>query len=78
MAGLPDIEWGQRIGAFVLRRPGTTVEEDELRTWVRDRLRGSKTPDRVVFVEEFPTTPTGKIVRRELVALVEPADGISV
>jgi acyl-CoA synthetase (AMP-forming)/AMP-acid ligase II len=72
VAGIPDIEWGQRIGAFVVRRPGATVEEDELRTWVRDRLRGSKTPDWVVFVDEFPTTPTGKILRRELVALVEP------
>jgi acyl-CoA synthetase (AMP-forming)/AMP-acid ligase II len=70
VAGIPDIEWGQRIGAFVLRRPGTAVEQEELRTWVRDRLRGSRTPDCVVFVEEFPTTPTGKILRRELVGLV--------
>jgi acyl-CoA synthetase (AMP-forming)/AMP-acid ligase II len=76
VAGVPDIEWGQRIGAFVLRRPGVAVDEDELRTWVRDRLRGSKTPDRVIFVEEFPTTPTGKILRRELVGLVEPHDEI--
>jgi acyl-CoA synthetase (AMP-forming)/AMP-acid ligase II len=76
VAGVPDIEWGQRIGAFVLRRPGVAADEDELRTWVRDRLRGSKTPDRVIFVEEFPTTPTGKILRRELVGLVEPHDEI--
>jgi acyl-CoA synthetase (AMP-forming)/AMP-acid ligase II len=74
VAGVPDVEWGQRIGAFVLVRPGGIVSEDELRTWVRERLRGSKTPDRVVFVGEFPTTPTGKVVRRDLVALVtEPS-----
>jgi acyl-CoA synthetase (AMP-forming)/AMP-acid ligase II len=70
VAGVPDDEWGQRIGAFVLVRPRAAVTEDELRKWVRERLRGSKTPDRVVFVEEFPTTPTGKVVRRDLVALV--------
>ena len=74
VAGVPDVEWGQRIGAFVLVRPGARVTEDELRAWVRERLRGSKTPDRVVFVQEFPTTPTGKVVRRDLVALVtEPS-----
>jgi acyl-CoA synthetase (AMP-forming)/AMP-acid ligase II len=70
VAGVPDLEWGQRIGAFVLTRPGAVVGEDELRSWVRDRLRGSRTPDCVVFVGEFPTTPTGKVVRRDLVALV--------
>jgi acyl-CoA synthetase (AMP-forming)/AMP-acid ligase II len=75
VAGVPDVEWGQVIGAFVLLRPDAQATEDEVRQWVRDRLRGSKTPDRVVFVEEFPTTPTGKVVRRELVALVaEPTD----
>ena len=29
-------------------------------------LRGSRTPDRVVFREELPTTPTGKVLRRDL------------
>ncbi|MER7687198.1 class I adenylate-forming enzyme family protein [Streptomyces sp. NPDC097610] len=70
VAGVPDREWGQAIGAFVITRPGGRTDETELRTWVRDRLRGSKTPDRVVFVQEFPTTPTGKVVRRDLVALL--------
>ncbi len=57
-------------GRDVLRRLVTRADEDEVRQWVRERLRGSKTPDRVVFVDEFPTTPTGKVVRRELVSLV--------
>jgi acyl-CoA synthetase (AMP-forming)/AMP-acid ligase II len=70
VVGLPDVEWGQRIAAFVISRPGTPPGEDELRTWVRERLRGSKTPEQIVFVREFPTTATGKIVRRELVALM--------
>ncbi|MEU9269089.1 AMP-binding protein [Streptomyces sp. NPDC048251] len=71
VAGLPDTEWGQVIGAFVITRSGARTDETELRTWVRKRLRGSKTPERVVFVEEFPLTPTGKVVRRDLVALVQ-------
>jgi acyl-CoA synthetase (AMP-forming)/AMP-acid ligase II len=30
-------------------------------------LRGSRTPDRVVFRDELPTNATGKVLRRELV-----------
>ena len=70
VAGVPDVEWGQVMAAFVITRLGTSTEEAELRTWVRERLRGSRTPDRVVFVDEFPTTPTGKVIRRDLVALL--------
>lgn len=77
VAGVPDIEWGQRIGAFVLLRPGASAGADELRAWVRTRLRGSKTPDHVLFVEEFPTTPTGKVLRRDLVGLVLRDDALS-
>ncbi|MFB4298633.1 class I adenylate-forming enzyme family protein [Actinomadura sp. NTSP31] len=73
VAGIPDAEWGHRIGAFVIARPGRTLDEAELRAWVRERLRGSKTPDQVITVDAFPTSPTGKILRRELVARVESA-----
>jgi acyl-CoA synthetase (AMP-forming)/AMP-acid ligase II len=74
VAGVPDDEWGQRIGAFILLRPDARTGGEELRAWVRERLRGSKTPDYVLFVESFPTTPTGKVLRRELVALVKGGD----
>jgi acyl-CoA synthetase (AMP-forming)/AMP-acid ligase II len=77
VAGVPDVEWGQRIGAFVLLRPGAEADAGELRTWARERLRGSKTPDYVLFVEEFPTTPTGKVLRRDLVGLVRKDDATS-
>jgi acyl-CoA synthetase (AMP-forming)/AMP-acid ligase II len=74
VAGIPDLEWGQRIGAFVVVRAGESTDPAQLRAWARERLRGSKTPDDIVFVEELPTTPTGKVLRRELVALVSDAD----
>jgi acyl-CoA synthetase (AMP-forming)/AMP-acid ligase II len=72
VAGVPDSEWGHRIGAFIILRPGTEASPADLQAWVRQRLRGSKTPDYLLFVEEFPTTPTGKVLRRELVALIGP------
>jgi acyl-CoA synthetase (AMP-forming)/AMP-acid ligase II len=75
VAGVPDLEWGQRIAAFVVLQVGHPVEPAELREWVRERLRGSKTPDDVVILDELPTTPTGKVLRRELVAMVQDGEG---
>jgi len=68
VAGVPDEEWGQRIAAFVVLKQGRSCAADELQDHVRARLRGSKTPDLVTFLEELPVTATGKVLRRTLVA----------
>jgi acyl-CoA synthetase (AMP-forming)/AMP-acid ligase II len=43
------------------------VDPEELRAFARKSLRGSRTPDRIVFRNELPVTPTGKLLRRVLV-----------
>jgi acyl-CoA synthetase (AMP-forming)/AMP-acid ligase II len=73
VAGLPDEEWGERIAAFIVLHGGATADEDTLRSWVRARLRGSKTPDLVVFMKALPYTPTGKLLRRQLLTTVDDA-----
>ena len=64
VVGLPDDEWGQRILAVVVLRPGETVAAEELRDRVRAQLRGAKTPEEIVFRSELPHTETGKLLRR--------------
>jgi acyl-CoA synthetase (AMP-forming)/AMP-acid ligase II len=64
VVGVPDEQWGQDIAAAVVLRSGHRIEVDELREWVRSRLRSSKTPSLIVFRSELPLTPTGKVVRR--------------
>lgn len=68
VVGVPDDEWGQRIVAVVVLRPDSAASSDEIREWVRERLRGSKTPDEVIFRSELPHTDTGKLLRRQLLA----------
>jgi acyl-CoA synthetase (AMP-forming)/AMP-acid ligase II len=68
VVGADDPEWGQTIVAVVVPRTGTSPDPHELREYVRGQLRGSRTPDRVVFRDELPTNATGKVLRRELVA----------
>ncbi|WP_405813209.1 fatty acid--CoA ligase family protein [Streptomyces sp. NBC_01390] len=65
--GLPDPEWGQRIVAVLVG----AGDPDEIRAWVKDRLRSAKTPDTVVFRTELPKTDTGKLLRRTLLADLE-------
>lgn len=67
VVGADDPEWGQIIVAVVVPQTGTEPDVEDLRSYVRSQLRGSRTPDRVVFREELPTNATGKVLRRELV-----------
>lgn len=66
--GIPDVEWGQVIGAALVVRPGEDVDAKAIREFVRGELRSSKTPERVWFIPELPRTDTGKLLRRELIA----------
>jgi acyl-CoA synthetase (AMP-forming)/AMP-acid ligase II len=66
--GVPDEAWGQRIAAVVvLAAEEPRVDGEQLRDWVRVRLRSSRTPDEVHFRASLPYTPTGKLLRRDLI-----------
>ncbi|GAB2996380.1 class I adenylate-forming enzyme family protein [Mycobacterium bourgelatii] len=67
VVGVEDPQWGQAIVAVVVPSAGADPDPDELREYVRKSLRGSRTPDRVVFRDELPTTATGKVLRREII-----------
>ena len=66
VVGLPDTEWGERVVAAVVLQPGKDASEKDLQDWVRARLRSSKTPSEVHFVEVLPHNETGKLLRRVL------------
>ncbi len=68
VVGIPDDEWGQQIAAVVVVAPGKSVGVDELHTFCHQHLRSSKTPYRIEFRDELPHTPTGKLLRREVLA----------
>src|ERR1700758_298276 len=67
VVGVEDPQWGQAIIAVVVPADGCDPDPEQLREYIRKTLRGSRTPDRVVFRDELPTTPTGKVLRREIV-----------
>ncbi len=64
--GLPHPYWGEAVTALVIREPGANLGEEALLAYARERLAGFKVPKRIVFVEEFPKTGTGKIQKNVL------------
>jgi benzoate-CoA ligase family protein len=73
----PDVDGLEKPVAYVVLRPGSAATEAELVAFCREGLPSFKRPRKVVFVDAYPTTATGKIRRVDLRAmaatvLVEP------
>ena len=64
--GVEDKEWGHRLRAFVVKAEGASIGEDDIKHYVRDHLARYKVPREVIFLDELPRNPTGKILKREL------------
>jgi len=64
--GVDDKEWGARLRAFVVKKDQADLDEDTVKHYVRDHLARYKVPREVIFLEELPRNPTGKILKREL------------
>ncbi len=64
--GVPDERQGEVVGAVIKRKPGSQVGEEELMAFCREKLSPYKVPKRIRFVDEFPRTAAGKILKRLL------------
>jgi fatty-acyl-CoA synthase len=71
VVGVKDKTWGEAVTAAVALKQGTQASEDELVTFVRERIAGYKTPKRVIFMDSIPKTAIGKILRREVREMLE-------
>ncbi|SBS70466.1 AMP-dependent synthetase and ligase [uncultured Microbacterium sp.] len=66
VVGVPDPVWGERGVAFVVRRPGAALGEDEVLAHARAELAGFKVPVRIGFLDELPRSTIEKIARAAL------------
>src|SRR5205807_2185096 len=64
--GVPDEEFGQRLKAFVVRRDGAQLDEQDVKRYVKENLARFKVPRDIVFVQELPRNATGKVLKRVL------------
>jgi long-chain acyl-CoA synthetase len=66
VAGLSHEEYGEAVTAFVRLKPGCVITESDLIQFCKEQLARYKAPKKIVFVKEFPRTPQGKLLKREL------------
>jgi long-chain acyl-CoA synthetase len=64
--GVPDERLGEEVKAFIVRRPGATISEDEMIAWAHDEMAAFKYPRIIEFRDALPIGPTGKVLKREL------------
>ncbi len=64
--GVEDKDWGARLRCFVVKVEGSDIDEDTIKAYVKDNLARYKVPREVIFLDELPRNPTGKILKREL------------
>jgi fatty-acyl-CoA synthase len=74
--GVPDAKYGEVVGAFVRRSPGSDITESDVQEFARARMARYKAPKYVFFVDEFPLTASGKIQKYKLREMAAEAIGV--
>ncbi len=66
VVGIPSKKYGEEVGAYIQLKPGETSTEDEMRNFCKDKIAFHKIPAFFMFVDEYPTTASGKIQKYKL------------
>jgi long-chain acyl-CoA synthetase len=66
VVGMPDPMLGEDVLAFVVPKPGASVDAGALIEFCQARLAKYKCPKQVRFLDTLPTSPIGKVLRKEL------------
>ena len=62
--GIADEQWGESVAAVIVLKPGFQVSEADFQSFVRERMRSSRVPEKIEFWTELPYNETGKLLRR--------------
>jgi acyl-CoA synthetase (AMP-forming)/AMP-acid ligase II len=74
VVGAPSAEWGETPVAFVVLRPGASLDAEALKTWVNGRVGRMQRLSEVRFLSSLPRSSIGKVLKRELRdGLAQPA-----
>ncbi|EKN70650.1 AMP-dependent synthetase and ligase [Neobacillus bataviensis LMG 21833] len=66
VVGLPHDRWIEAVTAFVIPKADSDVIEEEIITYCKQHLGGFQVPKKIIFIDEFPMTTTGKIQKHKL------------
>ena len=66
VVGVPSRKYGEEVAAFIQLKNGDTATEEELRAFCKNNIAFHKIPAFFLFVDEYPTTASGKIQKYKL------------
>jgi fatty-acyl-CoA synthase len=66
VAGVPSHKYGEEVGAFIKKRPGTELNEGDVIDFCRGKISRYKIPKYIFFVDDYPMTASGKIQKYKL------------
>jgi malonyl-CoA/methylmalonyl-CoA synthetase len=69
VVGVPDEEWGDRVCAAVELRAAESVDADDVKEWLKDRLAPYKVPKEIAFVDALPRNAMGKPLKPAITPL---------
>lgn len=64
--GVPDVNWGERLVAYVVAQKNAEISEQDIIDYVKDKLASHKKPKQVIFIDEIPSSTSGKKLKRVL------------
>jgi malonyl-CoA/methylmalonyl-CoA synthetase len=67
--GIKDEEWGERVAAALVLKPGSNMTLDVLRSWAKERLAAYKIPSRILVLDELPRNAMGKVKKPQVTKL---------
>ncbi|WP_319524123.1 AMP-binding protein [uncultured Desulfosarcina sp.] len=66
VVGVPSKKYGEEVGAFIIRKEGTDINEGDVKDFCRGQIARYKIPKYVAFVDSFPLTASGKVQKYKL------------
>ncbi len=66
VVGIPDEKYGEIIGAFIIKEEGSQLTSEDIRDYASHKIARYKVPKHIFFVQEFPLTASGKIMKFKL------------
>jgi malonyl-CoA/methylmalonyl-CoA synthetase len=69
--GITDEEWGERVAAALVLKPGSEITLEALRNWAKERLAAYKIPTRMLVLDELPRNAMGKVSKPQVMELFE-------
>ena len=66
VAGIASPKYGEEVGAFVIRKDGATITEEDVQDFCRGKIANFKVPRHVFFLDGYPMTASGKIQKYKL------------